>query len=852
MARKEKAFNAKTRKARSQDTKRKHITNAHQQLQALNGDLRQLPTALAPLTKLQHWVLWNYELNKKGDDWTKVPYQPNGRKAANNRPPTWSTYDDVIAVANNFTGIGFCLLNSGLAAFDIDDCRDPATGVIDPWATNLVNRAGSYTEITPSGTGLRIIGYGTGQEVQRKHSKINGIVSVETYRQTTRYITITGNPLPGAPAQLCNIDAVIEAVVAELDANKKANKKKPKAAKADGEGDDDKVELPQNLRLMLHAQGDQPAGYPSRSELLWAFINAALRKSIDENAIVALIFDPAYAGNAIYECANGKGEEWVKDQIAKAANERVDEKGRTYILVREGKLDEAWRRAQDALIAHGCPIYVRANRLVQPLWRWERADDGSNVLTTRFELINTARLTDIVAHHAVQFQKYDKRINRIKDVDPPKPVITQLIEVKHWHFQTVVGIINAPTMRRDGSLLTEPGYDRQTQLWYKSSGAVVLPPIPEHPTKAEAQAALVKLKGLLEGFPFETDVARAVALAGIMTTALRGALLGAVPIFLVTATEPRTGKTYLVHLIAVLATGHIPPSTAGASEERPDELEKRIETAALSGRPIMHLNNLPNGMVLQSERLSELCTEGICNIRKLGRHEEGECDCRSTTVFLNGNNVQVAGDLVLRTLECRLNAQTEEPEMRTFNFDPIAAVRKNRGEYLAAIFTIARAFMADGCPRPDKMHSVAGFEEWSRLVQQPLMWLGEGDPFSNITSMRAMDPTLDELATLLDALRSAFPKANTKFTVAMCRKKAEEQRADNHGRPYFAHQELRDLMTFNGKINLKSFGHLLGRHKGRIKDSCYYEPAGTVQGSAAYILVGPEVAEQPPAQEEGF
>ena len=74
MARKEKAFNAKTRKARSQDTKRKHITNAHQQLQALNGDLRQLPTALAPLTKLQHWVLWNYELNKKGDDWTKVPY----------------------------------------------------------------------------------------------------------------------------------------------------------------------------------------------------------------------------------------------------------------------------------------------------------------------------------------------------------------------------------------------------------------------------------------------------------------------------------------------------------------------------------------------------------------------------------------------------------------------------------------------------------------------------------------------------------------------------------------------------------------------------------------------------------
>jgi hypothetical protein len=153
------------------------------------------------------------------------------------------------------------------------------------------------------------------------------------------------------------------------------------------------------------------------------------------------------------------------------------------------------------------------------------------------------------------------------------------------------------------------------------------------------------------------------------------------------------------------------------------------------------------------------------------------------------------------------------------------------------------------------MHSVAGFEAWSRLVQQPLIWLGEADPFSNITSMRAMDPTLDELATLINVLRTAFPDANTKFTVAMCRKKAEEQKSDNHGRPYFVRQDLRDLMTFNGKINLKSFGHLLGRHKGRIKDGWYYQPAGTVEGSAAYALVGPpgqppQAAAQPPAQEE--
>src|SRR5262249_1374879 len=155
--------------------------------------------------------------------WTKVPYQPNGKRAKNNDPTTWSSYDDVIAHVAKFDGIGFCLLNSGLAAFDIDHCRASA---IHPWANDLVAKVGSYTEITPSGTGLRIIGYGIGPEVHCKRPVTDG-VSLEAYRQAKRYITITGNPLPDTPQQLVNIDKAIDDVVAELDANKKKKKKSP-------------------------------------------------------------------------------------------------------------------------------------------------------------------------------------------------------------------------------------------------------------------------------------------------------------------------------------------------------------------------------------------------------------------------------------------------------------------------------------------------------------------------------------------------------------------------------------------------------------------------------------------------
>jgi primase-polymerase (primpol)-like protein len=128
---------------------------------------------LALLTALPHWVVWRWSRAKSGK-WTKVPYRPDrpDQKAKNNDPTTWSSYDTALRVykAADADGIGFCLLNSEIAAFDLDDCRDSATGVVDEWAQALVRRVGSYTEVTVSGTGLRIIGRGAGTRVQRKQS----------------------------------------------------------------------------------------------------------------------------------------------------------------------------------------------------------------------------------------------------------------------------------------------------------------------------------------------------------------------------------------------------------------------------------------------------------------------------------------------------------------------------------------------------------------------------------------------------------------------------------------------------------------------------------------------------------
>lgn len=160
---------------------------------------RSLPPALSPYVDEPWWILWRFETSKNGRR-TKVPYQVRNpsAKAKCNDPGTWAKFAAAQAVyrGGKADGIGFCLLGSGLAALDLDHRRDVATGVIEPAARDLIERAKSYAEITPSEAGLRIIGLGKGSKVHRKGPvpNANGM-SIEVYRACERFITVTGNAL---------------------------------------------------------------------------------------------------------------------------------------------------------------------------------------------------------------------------------------------------------------------------------------------------------------------------------------------------------------------------------------------------------------------------------------------------------------------------------------------------------------------------------------------------------------------------------------------------------------------------------------------------------------------------------
>jgi hypothetical protein len=249
------------------------------------GAFKGLPIALQHLAAQNWWVLWRLMTTKKGKS-TKPPYQAHApkSKASSTDPSTWAPFNVAFAAYNTGAadGVGLCLLQSELGVFDLDDCRDPSNGKLEPAAERLIQRANSYVEVTPSGNGLRIIGTSHGPKIHRKQMvpNANGM-SVESYRRAERFITVTGDALPQAATQLADIDALMDDVVAKLDiANKKAKAAKGGTAKAS------KLDLDDLIK-----NGEQGHFNGDRSRAVWYVVCAMLRRGDASQTIVATLLD---------------------------------------------------------------------------------------------------------------------------------------------------------------------------------------------------------------------------------------------------------------------------------------------------------------------------------------------------------------------------------------------------------------------------------------------------------------------------------------------------------------------------------------------------------------------------------
>lgn len=170
------------------------------------------------LLSLNQWVLWRYVVKAAGTDPTKVPFQTNGQPAKADDPATWTDFQSVIAKCEGYDGIGFEFSASDpFCGVDLDGCRNPETGEVQAWARKVILSLASYSEISPSLTGVKI--FIRGKSPFEKGRKVKLSVpkccdkepAIEVY-DWGRYFAVTGMRLSGVPHEPQERQANLEAL----------------------------------------------------------------------------------------------------------------------------------------------------------------------------------------------------------------------------------------------------------------------------------------------------------------------------------------------------------------------------------------------------------------------------------------------------------------------------------------------------------------------------------------------------------------------------------------------------------------------------------------------------------------
>jgi hypothetical protein len=427
-----------------------------------------------------------------------------------------------------------------------------------------------------------------------------------------------------------------------------------------------------------------------------------------------------------------------------------------------------------------------------------------------------------LADAAKWLRHHRRRENDWIPCDPPAELANLLLSiVGEWsHTPYLRGIVQAPALRPDGTVLQVPGYDPASGLYFDNAGTEFTQ-IPDTPTRTDAEDALAKLLDIISTFPYIDDASKSVMLTTMITPLCRHAMRSA-PLFGFSAPKAGSGKTLQSYLPAYIATGLMPrlfslPTSA-------EEAKKRYLAMLSEGAPVTVIDNVERP--LKDDALCTILSEPVWSERILGSNRTLSVST-ATTWIATGNALRVDGDLSSRSLLCTIDPAVERPEEREFKIDLHVEVPRRRGELAAASLTVVRAYIAANRPKHD-IKPFGRFEDWSRLVREPLIWLGMIDPCDTRATVQAQDTVRENLAGLLIAWHTVFGSdAQTISEVLTKLKKLEDLVCANRDELQTLDAAIRDVAANRGEIDSRRLGTYIARYERRIESGLRFEKAGT-------------------------
>jgi len=180
----------------------------------LDVDIAGVPASMMDTAR---WAPWRAVWNEKKRKYEKIPHRAEQPAYGLSTKSTkgWTSFHKAMAVylqnRSKFAGVGYLVTGEkvagaaadvfapgDLAGVDLDHCRDAATGEIAPWAAEVIAKLDSYTEVSPSGTGLRVM-----VRAGLDADTIDHQQGIEIYGGTqARFVTITGQRVDGSRADV--------------------------------------------------------------------------------------------------------------------------------------------------------------------------------------------------------------------------------------------------------------------------------------------------------------------------------------------------------------------------------------------------------------------------------------------------------------------------------------------------------------------------------------------------------------------------------------------------------------------------------------------------------------------------
>lgn len=391
------------------------------------------------------------------------------------------------------------------------------------------------------------------------------------------------------------------------------------------------------------------------------------------------------------------------------------------------------------------------------------------------------------------------------------------------NLRTLHGVSHTPVVRADGSIMDEPGYDKATKLLFLPTDGLSRLNVPEHPSATEIIAARETISYPISQFPWVNDNGDDMAnwVGAAFTPLLRSIVPPPYQFLVIEAPSPGSGKGYLLGILDAIHGVALRPGMPTKDEEW-----SKVIMTMLSGTtaPIIAFDNVRG--TVHSAVLEGLLTTAKVSDRMLGKNTEYLEMPNDRLWAMTGNNAQIGGDLARRTLRVTIDPRQPNPETRTgFRCQPVSWARTHRVEYIRAMLTIIRGWVAAGRPVPALSRS-DDYAHWIQTVRGIMEYGGFAGTFANSEARRERSTEDEEWGAFLAAIVDAFG-TGTSFTAKELYAQIEGNALGKPlGVPISAEMLPGDLAEKFGSWNessrfVKSLGHWLrnrvGRYVGDLK-----------------------------------